>query len=71
MLNIITGRTGSGKTRLIRSMAKDIAENFNDLDLGKYYCVLKNVLHVSVRDITAKVFAKYLNEEEPCDEQSV
>ncbi len=25
MLNIITGRTGSGKTRLIRSMAKDIA----------------------------------------------
>ncbi len=30
MLNIITGRTGSGKTRLIRSMAKDIAENFND-----------------------------------------
>lgn len=30
MLNIITGRTGSGKTRLIRSMAKDIAENFTD-----------------------------------------
>ncbi len=30
MLNIITGRTGSGKTRLIRSMAKDIAENFSD-----------------------------------------
>lgn len=27
MLNIITGRTGSGKTRLIRSMAKDIAEH--------------------------------------------
>ncbi len=25
MLNIITGRTGSGKTRLIRSMARDIA----------------------------------------------
>ncbi|MBQ8767411.1 MAG: exodeoxyribonuclease V subunit gamma [Clostridia bacterium] len=27
MLNIITGRTGSGKTRLIRSMARDIAVN--------------------------------------------
>ena len=53
------------------STLNKIAENFNDLDLGKYYCVLKNVLHVSVRDITAKVFAKYLNEEESCDEQSV
>ena len=30
MLNIITGRTGSGKTRLIRSMAKEIAENDTD-----------------------------------------
>lgn len=28
MLNIITGRTGSGKTRLIRSMACEIAENY-------------------------------------------
>ena len=27
MLNIITGRTGSGKTRLIRSMAAEIAMN--------------------------------------------
>ena len=27
MLNIITGRTGSGKTRLIRSMAAEIAKN--------------------------------------------
>ena len=26
MLNIITGRTGSGKTRLIRSMACEIAQ---------------------------------------------
>ena len=26
MLNIITGRTGSGKTRLIRSMASEIAQ---------------------------------------------
>ena len=30
MLNIITGRTGSGKTRLIRSMAAEIATNEAD-----------------------------------------
>ena len=30
MLNIITGRTGSGKTRLIRSMATEIAEKVAD-----------------------------------------
>ncbi len=30
MLNIITGRTGSGKTRLIRSMACEIAENYGN-----------------------------------------
>ena len=53
------------------STLNKIAENFNDLDLAKYYCVLKNVLHVSVRDITAKVFAKYLDEEETSVEQSI
>ena len=53
------------------STLNKIAENFNDLELGKYYCVLKNVLHISVRDITAKVFAKYLDEEVHCDEQSI
>ena len=30
MLNIITGRTGSGKTRLIRQKASEIAENYTD-----------------------------------------
>ena len=30
MLNIITGRTGSGKTRLIRSMASEIAGKVAD-----------------------------------------
>lgn len=48
-----------------------IAENFNDLDLTKYYCVLRNVLHVSVRQITANVFAKYINHGGSEIEQSV
>ena len=30
MLNIITGRTGSGKTRLIRQKAKELAEKYTD-----------------------------------------
>ena len=30
MLNIITGRTGSGKTRFVRQKAKELAENYTD-----------------------------------------
>ena len=36
-----------------------IAENYNDLDLVRYTCVLSNVLHKSIRDKTESVFAKY------------
>ena len=48
-----------------------IAENFNDLELTKYYCVLRNVLHISIRDKTAEVFGKYIDKEESPIEQSV
>lgn len=48
-----------------------IAENFNDLNLTKYYCVLRNVLHISVRQITADVFDKYREKEIDDIEQSI
>lgn len=46
-----------------------IAENFNDLNLTKYYCVLRNVLHISVRQITENVFAKYVKQNQEKEEQ--
>lgn len=48
-----------------------IAENFNDLELTKYYCVLHNVLHIAIRDKTAEVFGKYTEKEGAFVEQSV
>ena len=39
-----------------------IAENYNDLDLVRYTCVMKNVLHKSIRDKTERVFSKYTEE---------
>ena len=47
-----------------------IAESYNDLELQKYTCVLRNVLHIAIRDTTQKVFDKYL-EENKQSEQSV
>ncbi|KAI4453121.1 tryptophan--trna ligase mitochondrial [Holotrichia oblita] len=39
------------------STLNKIAENYNDLDLERYACVLKNVLHKSIRDKTERVFS--------------
>ncbi|MEG1710849.1 MAG: DUF5685 family protein [Clostridia bacterium] len=38
-----------------------IAECFNDLQLVKYYCILKNVFYVSLRKKTESIFDKYTN----------
>jgi len=41
------------------SVLNKIAENYNDLNLERYVCVLNNVLHKSIREKTEKVFEKY------------
>lgn len=39
-----------------------ITQCFNDLNLNKYSCILRNILYNSLRTITNKIFNKYTNE---------
>ncbi|MCM1194405.1 MAG: DUF5685 family protein [Firmicutes bacterium] len=41
------------------SVLNRIAQSFNDLNLSKYVCILKNVLFESIRNKTESVLAKY------------
>ena len=46
------------------SMLNKIAESYNDLDLGRYVCIMNNVIHKSIRNKTENIFGKYIEQGE-------
>ena len=46
------------------SMLNKIAESYNDLNLGRYVCIMNNVIYKSIRDKTESIFSKYVEQGE-------